>query len=103
METLSFGEWFKIIATMLGFFIGYTKWVVSSQEKMKNEWRLEKKELVTLLRNKIDTDVYNIQITQINKQLDTLEEKMDKLTDMLQKLSVDMATHIREEKLARQQ
>lgn len=101
MDTLSFTEWFKIVGTIAGFFIGYTKWVIASQEKMKHEWKQEKRELLSTIRSKIDCDVYNLQISQINKQLDTLEQKMDKLTDMLQKLSVDMATHIQEEKEAR--
>lgn len=101
MDTLSFIEWFKIVGTIVGFFIGYTKWILVSQEKMQKEWKHDKQELMAMIKAKIDNDVYAIQIKQIDKQLLSLEIKMDKLTDMLQKLSVDMATHIQEEKEAR--
>lgn len=93
METLSFSEWFKILGTIIGFFIGYTKWVLASQDKIKSEWKQEKKELISMIRSKIDGNVHDLQLTQVNKQLNNLESKMDKLTEMLQELSIQMASH----------
>ena len=98
METLSFSEWFKILVTIIGFFIGYTKWVLSQQEKMKSEWKQEKKELISMIRTKIDGNVHDLQIAQVNRQLTTLESKMDKLTEMVQELTVQMASHIETDK-----
>ncbi len=93
METLNFSEWFKILCTIIGFFIGYTKWVLSQQEKIKSEWKQEKKELISMIRSKIDGNVHDLQLTQVNKQLNNLESKMDKLTEMVQELSIQMASH----------
>lgn len=98
METLNFSEWFKILCTILGAFIGYTKWVLTTQEKMKNDWKQEKRELISMIKDKIDTNVHDIQITQMNKQLYTLETKMDKLTEMVQELTVQMASHTDKER-----
>ena len=98
METLSFSEWFKILVTIIGFFIGYTKWVLSQQEKMKSEWKQEKKELISMIRTKIDGNVHDLQLAQVNRQLTTLESKMDKLTEMVQELTVQMASHIETDK-----
>nr|DAX46463.1 MAG TPA: hypothetical protein [Ackermannviridae sp.]DAX66598.1 MAG TPA: hypothetical protein [Bacteriophage sp.] len=97
MDTLNFSEWFKILGTMLGAFIGYTKWVLSQQEKMKLEWKQEKRELISMIRNKTDNTVHDLQITQVNRQLTTLEVKMDKLTEMVQELTVQMAGYIKDE------
>ena len=81
METLSFSEWFKILVTIIGFFIGYTKWVLSQQEKMKSEWKQEKKESISMIRTKIDGNVHDLQIAQVNRQL-----------------TVQMASHIETDK-----
>ena len=98
METLSFSEWFKILGTIIGFFIGYTRWVLSQQDKMKSEWKQEKKELISMIRTKIDGNVHDLQLAQVNKQLTNLESKMDKLTEMVQELTVQMASHIETDK-----
>lgn len=98
METLSFSEWFKILGTIIGFFIGYTRWVLASQDKMKSEWKQEKKELISMIRTKIDGNVHDLQLAQVNRQLTTLESKMDKLTEMVQELTVQMASHIETDK-----
>lgn len=97
METLNFSEWFKILCTILGAFLGYTKWVIASQEKMKLEWKQEKRELISMIKNKTDSTLHDLQITQMNKQLNNLEVKMDKLTEMLQELTVQVVSHIKEE------
>ena len=100
MDTLNFSEWFKILGTMLGAFIGYTKWVLSQQEKIKSEWKQEKKELISMIRSKIDGNVHDLQLTQVNKQLNTLESKMDRLTEMVQELSIQTASHTEKKKMS---
>jgi hypothetical protein len=51
-----------------------------------------------MIRTKIDGNVHDLQLAQVNRQLTTLESKMDKLTEMVQELTVQMASHIETDK-----